>query len=157
MKNEINVLMQDKTRLYSLRYGAGRITGLYILYDGIEDFIEITFKNNVTKKFPISELEKFRIDSSANSLTLLLRELAQKINSRKFRDKYFFNQKIGVKVNADFVANAIASLSNRTGLSILDQRMLNNCIDSLVLEVSNVYKINQRKAKNLVHDSMMCA
>jgi hypothetical protein len=151
-------LIKNKTKVYSIKDGEGTVTGIFEIYDGIEDYIEITFHDNKTVKYyPSSDTGEIRIISDALSLNYSLRDLSSKINKINFKAKYLFNQRIGVDLDLDFVINAIASLSNRAMLTLCDRTTLAQCLKSLTLEVAHVYQVNEKQAEGIVGDYMRYA
>ncbi len=85
IQSNISEYIGNETQIYSLKYGVGKMTGLFLLYDGIEDHIEITFKSKLVKNFPVSDLSQFRAISNFANLTLILRELMKKLPLRTFK------------------------------------------------------------------------
>lgn len=144
-----------KEIVFSLDFGEGKIVNLYKLYDGVEDYIEVFFeKINLLKQYPRSAMGQLRLKSDRPHMSAKLDELHFKINSNSFRREYFINQRIGV-VSIDYLVNVVASLFGRKNLGILDKRILQQCLSSLILEVSKVFNINEMKAKKMVDCSLL--
>lgn len=150
--------MRRKTKVYSLKYGVGEVTGVLKLYDGVEDYIEIKFNDDeIVRLFPADRNDQFRQISSLTTLTQNLKSLADKINSQEETLVYKSTHRIGVDVDLLYIINIIASLSNSALLSDKEKITLAQCLDSLILEVSHVFKINESSARGIVSDYMRCA
>ncbi|MDD0851629.1 hypothetical protein HBN50_00925 [Halobacteriovorax sp. GB3] len=147
--------IKKKTKVYSIEDGAGEITGVLQLYDGIDDYFEVHFFNSDVKKyFPVRSNDKIRISSNQSVLSKALIDLGQKLNRKDFKFELNFYRLLHSKLDVLFIVNVIASLSNQNSFSDESRLMLSRCISSLVLEVSHVYGTSIDNAKGIVGDHM---
>lgn len=158
---EIKKYIKRKTKIYSLEYGAGEIVGILNLYDGVQDYIEVKFDKNISliKLYPIDYKSELRIISNTLELTVALKKLYSKlaIMNALSAPKPRYHQRIDADVNLDYLINIIVSLVGNLNLEIKDKVLLHRCVESLILEVSQVYQINESSAKGIVSDYMKAA
>jgi RNA polymerase-interacting CarD/CdnL/TRCF family regulator len=154
---EIKKYIKNKTKIFSLEHGAGEIISLLKFYDGIQDYIEVEFEKGKVAVFPISFKNDLRIISNPIELTSILRSLSSKIVDNNCYQHLRSSQGIGVDIDLDYLTNTIALLVGNVDHMQKDRKLLSNCIDSLVLEVSYVYNINAKSAKGVVSEYMRAA
>jgi RNA polymerase-interacting CarD/CdnL/TRCF family regulator len=156
---KIKKFMKRKTKVYSLEYGAGEVVGMLKLYDGIEDYIEVEFtsRDGEVKVFPNRLENDLRIISNPVELEFVLKSLHNKIMHTDYSEVVSSYQRIGVDMDLDILITIIARLVGRIDLRPTDKNLLAQCIDSLVLEVGHVFKINESRAKGIVSDYMRAA
>jgi hypothetical protein len=155
---ELNKIVKNKTKVYSLEYGMGEITRIFKLYDGLEDYFQVSFDNeNVMKYYPINSHEKLRIGASLIVLSQALNMLGENISCDDFAFNLNYYNYSTEKLDLAFIVNSIASLTGQSFLDINDQEMLVRLVDSLVLEVSNTYDVSILNARVIVDDRMSCA
>lgn len=158
MFTNLKKLIKDQTNVYSIEHGVGRVTKVFSLYDGIDDYIEVKFVDSDTiAYFPIRENDKIRIGVKAGDLAQALLDLGEKINSEDFEfetSSYRFSK---ARLDISYIVNVIASLTSQVALNPAKKVLLSRCLDSLVLEVSNAYETSINNAKGIVSDHMKCA
>lgn len=156
---EIKKYIKRRTKIYSLKNGVGEIVGILKLYDGIQDYIEVKFDNmpGESNIYPKDYKSDLRIISNQIELTDILKRLSIKLANIDYVQSVKSHQRIGADVDLDFLTNMIALLLSNLNLKLKDRELLKSCIDSLILEVSHVYKINEEKAKGIVSDYMRVA
>lgn len=156
---KIKNLIKSKEKVYSLEYGVGEITGILKLYDAVEDYIEVQFSNNQDeiKHFPLDFTNDLRLISNPLELTYILKKLNAKIVQTDYLGPSKSYQRIGVDMDLDFLINVIANFVGRIDLLPNDKSLLSLCVDSLILEVGQVYNVNKKHAKGIVSDYMKAA
>lgn len=158
MKLSFKKHIKKKTKLFSLEHGLGEIVGVFKLYDGIEDYLEVRFKkDDVVKYYSVKSFSNLRLISSADTLNEALVDLGEKLNCDDFEYEDNEYQRKFEKLDIGFVVNMIAGLSNKNILELKDKTVLRQCLKSLVLEVSHVFKVSENSAKGIVSDYMRCA
>lgn len=60
------------------------------------------------------------------------------------------NIKIGVDINLSFIINTKARLFGRLDLKPAEKTIFTKCIDSLILGIGHVFKVNQGQARGVV-------
>jgi len=151
--------IEKKTKIYSLEFGVGEIVGIYKLYDGINDYIEVKFysESNGTRLFPQDFKSELRVISNPMELTFMLKCLHAKITDGGTINKLSSNQRIGTEVGLGNLIGVISNLFRRVDLKAVDKKLLAQSIESLVAEVGHVFKINDKRARNLVSEYMRAA
>ena len=163
-KNGINMktiknYIKMKTKIYSLKYGVGEIIGIYRLYDGINDYIEVKFysENNGTRLFPQDFKSELRVISNPIELTFMLKRLHAKITDSGTINKLSSYQRIGTEMGLGNLIGVISNLLRRVELKDVDKKLLTQCMDSLVSEVGHVFKINDKRARGIVSEYIKVA
>lgn len=158
MKN-IKKYIKRKTKVYSLEFGVGEVIGVLKLYDGIEDYIEVKFLDaeHGTKVFSHKFQADLRIISNPMELKFVLENLHQKILETDYTKVTSAYRRIGVDMDLELLVNIIARLIGRIDLKKSDKLLLTRCMDSLILEVGHVFKINNSHARGMVSDYMKVA
>ncbi len=148
--------IEMQTKIYSLEHGVGKIIGIFKYYDGVQDYIEVKFDKHrgVVNLYPSDYKSELRIISNPLKLTDVLKRLSSMIASIDYTQESQVHQRIDADVNLDFLTDIIASHVGSLSLQAKDKMLLSQCIDSLILEVSHVYKINELRAKGIVSDYM---
>lgn len=147
--------IKEKTKVYSLEHGVGEILAIYNLYDGVNDYIEVNFsKSGIIKLFPLNSKNDLRLVSNKVELSSTLKKLATKIVDTDYLSNQTGQKRFGVDIDLDHLTNMIAQLAGRLDLKTLEKKQLSRCVASLVLEVSHVFKIDNKKAKEVVIDHM---
>lgn len=156
---EIKNHIRKKTKIYSLEHGVGEIVGILRLYDGVQDYIEVRFSKNVgvLNLYPADYQNELRIITNPLNLTRILKKLSSEVVNNTFIERSRFHQRIGGDVSLDSLINIIGSLIGTLNLEMKDRNLLSNCVESLILEVSHVYKISELSAKGIVSDYMRAA
>ena len=156
---EIKKYIKRNTKIYSLEHGVGEIVGFLKLHDGIQDYIEVKFykKSGEVSLYPLDYKSDLRIISNPIELTGILKRLALKITDIDYVQSTRPHQRIGADVDLEFLISLIASLVGNLSLNLKERELLRNCVDSLILEVGHVFKINEDKAKGIVSDYMRAA
>lgn len=156
---EIKKHINRKTKIYSLEYGAGEIIGILKFYDGVQDYIEVKFDKytGIVKLYPMDYKSELRIISTPIELTVILKKLSSMITNMDYIPRIKSHQGIDADVDLNFLTNIIASLIGKLNLEMKDKELLSSCVESLILEVSHVYKVNELSAKGIVSDYMRAA
>lgn len=144
--------------VFCIENGEGEIRNIIKLYDGLEDYFKVRFlENEQVKYYPVNGKDQVRGISSHADLELALLDLGNKLNDSDFHFEYLVYQRYMLEIDIDFVINIIASLSNKSTLLESDKLLLAQCLESLILEVSQVYDVDNDSAKGIVSDHMRCA
>ena len=153
--SSIETHMENNTQVYSLEHGPGEVVNIFKLYDGLEDYFEVRFfREGITKHFPVRGYTQIRFSSVLCALKDSLVELGKKINNQNFkfsRSSYYAKS---VRLDILYVTSVIASLTKKALLTDDDKMVLGQCLNSLILEVANVFKVNEATAKGIVSDHM---
>jgi len=151
--------IKKKTKIYSLEFGVGEIVGIFKLYDGINDYIEVKFysETNGTRLFPRDFKSELRVISNPIELTFMLKCLQAKISEGGTVNMLSSNQRIGTEMELGNLIGIISSLIGRVELKKVDRKLLFQCVESLVSEVGHVFKINEKRARGIVSDYMRVA
>jgi RNA polymerase-interacting CarD/CdnL/TRCF family regulator len=151
--------IKRKTKVYSLEHGAGEVVGILKLYDGIEDYIEVQFlgNNGDVKIFPNRFQNDLRITSTPLELTKNLKGLHAQIVQTDYSEVRVSYRKIGVDMNLEIIVKMIARLVGRIDLKLSEKNLLSQCMESLILEVGHVCKINEECARGVVSDYIRAA
>lgn len=156
---EIKKHIKNRTKIYSLEHGAGEIIGILKFYDGIQDYIEVKFFKNDDEVilYPSNFQSDLRVISNPIELTAILKSLSLKISDTEFEQAMIYRQRIGADVDLDYLTNTIATIVGNISQKKDEKQLLANCIKSLILEVSHVYKMNEKRARGIVSDYMRAA
>lgn len=150
--------VKNKTKVYCLEYGVGEITSSFKLYDGVSDYFEVSFsKNDVSKLFSVNDHNKIRLASSFQTLSDALASLTVKFNDEHFEFIYNSFDLIEKKYDILFLIDIIASSMTKKEMDDNGREMFSRCLNSLVLEISDVYRIPLDSAKGIISDHLRSA
>lgn len=129
------------------------------MYDGVDDFFEVKFHNlELLKYFPVNSFSKIRFSSSILSLKKTLKTLSEMLLGSESHNKTLkSHQGIDADEDLSFLTMSIVTLIKQSCLTNEDKNSLKLLISSLVLEVSDVYGVNQDEARGIVSEYMRCA
>lgn len=154
MKN-IKQHIEDKTKVYSLEFGAGEIVSLLKVYDGIDDYFEVHFKkDNFYKLYSTNGHENIRLISNANTLSEALMGLSNKVNNSEFEFCHSSYSRMSTHFDIFYVTNVIAGLLNEKDLDDRERNLLSSYLGSLTLEVANVYETSLESAEVIIDDHL---
>ncbi len=158
MINDINIHVQNHSKVISLQYGVGEIVGNFIMYDGIDDYLEIKFsENDEVKYYCIKHASDVRLISSKKSVMKALKSMRESLIGSKL-SKNGDEQKVEfLHKNVSVITKRIVSLLNRENLSRNDQKLLESTVKSLNSEVQEVYNLKEIRAQELIDKYLKCA
>lgn len=158
MKTLIRKLLNDDKKVISLNHGIGEVVKVYKMYDGLNDFIQIKFeKNDKTIMFPLRDKGLYRVISNNDDLKDNLIKMSKNFNSQASEGGLNLINGIDVDNDLHYLIEVISIMSDDPYLSSEEKNLLSLCINSLVLEVAYVYKLDEPKARGIVSDYMRCA
>lgn len=148
----------EKKTVLSIDFGKGRVTGIFKLYDGVDDYIGVEFiSNQVTNYYPVKDCNEFRYLSSQIDLELALDSLKVKSSLKKFKEKKdrtdYFKAEF-TSLNILSIARTIADLSRVTDHGALEKKMLQKNLESFALEVSLVLKTSLDEAMKMISNNI---
>lgn len=150
--------IKNKTKVYCLENGVGVIIRSFKLYDGVYDYFEVSFsKNDVSKLFSVNDHDEIRLASSSQALSDALTSLTEKFNDEHFEFEYSSFDLIGKKYDILFLIDIIASSMAKKKLTDNYRKMFSRCLNSLLLEISDVYRISLDSAKGIISDHLRSA
>tara|TARA_Y100000780_G_scaffold231096_1_gene255062 strand:+ start:35910 stop:36437 length:528 start_codon:yes stop_codon:yes gene_type:complete len=143
------------TEVYSLDHGDGEIINYLNLYDGLDDYFEVKYKKNGDSVlYSTKSYDRIRIESSLSVLSEALLVLAEKINSAQFEFEYNSYSRMHSHFDIGLVVNVIAGFMNKTDLNSDEEEIFSLCLNSLILEVSNVYNVSVVNARGIIGDHL---
>ena len=158
MFNKIDEHIQNKSKVISLRYGIGEIVGSFIMYDGIDDYLEIDYLvDEKTRYFCMKHTSDIRLISSKAEIDYALKLMSKRLGDDSIENNFNELNPKFLDKNVLFIVKRIVDLFRKNELSIKDNILLYATIDSLEQEVAEVYKVDTQCAHEIVNDFMKCA
>lgn len=154
---EINEHIKLQTKVYSIEHGVGKVIGVCRLYDGVDDYFEVSFSNDDPNQFySLRNMTELRFSADADRLLNNLETLSLNISHNK-RLNNISSQRVGEVKDLEYIVSSISSLFSIIEPSTEEKVMLSDYIGSLELEVSHVFKIPLSNARGMVSDYMKAA
>lgn len=158
MLYEIDRHIQNNSKVISIKYGIGEIVNNFRMYDGVEDYLEVKyFVDEKTRYFCIKHLSDIRLISSKTIVEDALISMNQKLNDNKIDNSLGELPITFIKKDIFLITKKIVELKRKNNLSVDEDLTLHLIIDSLVLEVEEVFNINNSDARGVVNGFLECA
>lgn len=158
MDNKIKKLIKDRAKVISLQYGLGEVVGIFAMYDGIDDYLEVEYLvDSKLRYFCIKHINDVRVVSSRSTINDALNLMSKKLNDSSIINKFNESTITFLEKDVLFIIERIVELFRRNELSVKDNILLHLTIDSLVHEVEAVFKVNHQCARGIVSDYLKCA
>lgn len=147
--------IDQNTTVLSTDFGQGEVVGIREKFDGVEDYYVVECGNTRMKNYiPVKNVKNFRYLSTRSEVEAAIHLLDDKAQpekdfpSKKERLIYF---KEAFKVHEiNSIVKAVNELHSIDDLGTTEVKLLDKLIDTLVLEVSLVFKIDQAEARSLI-------
>ncbi len=158
MINNIREHIQNNSKVISLEYGVGEIVGKSIMYDCVDDFLEVLYyKDQKVRYFSFTKKNDMRLLSPKMKVESALKALSTKLSDESVHNEFDeMNAKFDNK-NVCFIVKRIVDLLRRDDRSPEDNLLLDLSIQSLTQEVGQVYQVDKIIARGIVSDFMKSA
>lgn len=158
MMNNINEHIENHSKVISLQYGIGEIVGNFIMYDGIDDYLEIKYSEDSEVKYYCTKYSSdVRLISSKESIMKALESMRESLKGSKISNNEDEKQVEFSHLNVSVITNRIVSLIKRDFLSRRDKKLLESTVKSLTTEIQEVYNVEEVFAQGLVDKYLKCA
>lgn len=155
MFSNMKALVDQNALIVSLEYGIGSIINYCNLYDGIDDYFEVYYcEPKVAKHYCIKQSYDLRLLSSKDHIEMALLELDRKLSDSDIKNQFLQSQDSSISRDVYSIVKRIVQLCRRAQLYESDRVRLRLNIDSLVVEVGHVFKVDNDCARGIVGDHM---
>ena len=158
MSKAIDQHIKDGSRVISIEHGVGRMIGCFILYDCIDDFIEVKFDSGIKNQFfCIKHKNDFRILSSMVDLQFALEELnalligpAEYIVNTQESESFLSKSSLSIVIET-------AILLRNSKITQNEKLNLESLLSSLALEISTVFEVDLATGRGILADYLKAA
>ncbi len=151
----MNAKIDRSNTVLSTDFGRGEITGIREKFDGKEDYYIVECGGAKLKNYiPVKNVKSFRhlstkeeIESAMNGFTEQGQDELD-FPSKKDRLNYF--KEAFKRHEMSSIVRVVGELSRFDDLGTIESKLLDKLIDTLVIEISLVFGINEVEAKQIL-------
>ena len=158
MVNIIENHVKNKSKVISLEHGIGEIVGNFTMYDGIDDYLEVKYcLHDEVKLFCVKHSSDVRLISSKDDIVRALQLMAEKLCGARSKLSHNMMSVNFLDKDISFITKRIVDLRRKESMSERDRILLILSIESLVLEIEEVYQVDYKSAVGIVTESLKAA